>query len=116
MKMKKAIILATLALAAFIAFAYGANWYYSATRSTTVVDYEVTLEEIPATTSRYSLVSLNGDATLGGVPLPGVTIYIQLNNVQVGSTTTNGAGDWSYQYNATELAGTVLNFKAGINQ
>jgi hypothetical protein len=116
MRTKIAIVIATVALCSFIAFALAANWYYSLDRQTTIVDYAVTLNNIAAQTTRYSNITMIGQATLGGSALPGITVTLFLNGNPVGTNLTDVNGNYRFSYNATDPAGTLYTFRAGINQ
>lgn len=121
MKTRSAIVLATVALAAFIAFAFAASWYYSGDISTTVISYQVTANPLDSNSLQNSIISINGTVTRGGSALSGVTVTLFNGTAApattpVTTTTTDILGHYAFSYNVTEPVGSTVFFRAGINQ
>jgi len=121
MRTKSAVAIATILLISFIAFAFAANWYYSAyTPEHPVAAWVVTISD-PGSYVQYVNVTVTGSVTLGGAPQGGIVVHIwksvnQGSDVEIPDSPvlTNAAGIYSLQYNVTEASGN-LRFRAGIN-
>jgi len=113
MERKTAIILATVALFCVIAVAFAAQWYFSEPQSVTVTDYIVTMDTLPSTVINGTM-SITGNVTLSGNPVPLTSVTLFVNGVETGYTTfTETDGTYVIVYDVAEQPGTVLTFKVG---
>lgn len=116
------VLLGTIGLLLTTTAVFAANWYYSQEQATESVEWLVTLNSIPAQTTRYQNVPLSGTVKLGTVLQSSVTVHIflELNSSgsfsDVGTAVTDGTGTFNYNHNNTEPAGTILTFRAGVFQ
>lgn len=119
MERKAAIILGTLALICMIGVACAAQWYYSASQGTTVLntDFMVIMDPLPPTVKTGDTLLINGTVTLHGTPLIAAPVSLFLNDVLTGDTAfTDGSGHYQISHYIAQGNGTVLTFKAGILQ
>ena len=121
MKTRGAIILATLSLLCFVAFAFAVNWYYSTDVSITGVDaWSVTVNSLGSNpmAATGSIVSVNGTVYKNGSPAPDITVILFAGvsptpTASVNSTTTDVNGN----YNFHQIVNSGLQFfRAGIEQ
>ena len=107
--------MAIVATLAAVGVSYAAQWYYSSPRTTAVVAYQVTLDDINLQTTQYTNITFTGIVTLGGNPVESITVYLYKNSAEVDTTTTNQAGQYTFTYNVTDAVGANLIFKTGVN-
>lgn len=114
MNKKTLIIVGAVTLILLIAIAYGAQWYFSVERQTTVTSFVIGLEPIPEQVIQYQNITLQGQITFAGTPVEDTEVFLYKNGISIESAFTNSTGHYSFEYNVTDAVDSTPKFKTGI--
>jgi hypothetical protein len=110
--------IALILIVALASFAGAIAWYYSQPQNVKVVDnnWIVTTNALPAEIQKNTNLIITGTVSLSGTPQVGITVTIFNGANNLGTTTTDAQGTYTYSYPVTDATNTILSIKAGVQQ